>query len=178
MAAIYVIECNINGFVYVGCSAAKLGKRMREHRCLAKNGTHTARGLVDDWQRYGDAAFAIRAVEILPPDASIAVKREAELRWMGLFSQQGRLYNDNHVSFGAGITRNPITDETRRKLSRRRSTPEANLKRRLAQIGKPKGHGAKISATKKALGQRPSPEAVRKGNHAMQLTRYGRIVED
>jgi hypothetical protein len=30
------------------------------------------------------------------------------------------------------------------------STPEANEKRRQAQLGIPKGHGAKISATKRA----------------------------
>jgi hypothetical protein len=73
-------------------------------------------------------------------------RRAAELEAMG--RHKGRLYNEM-ISF------RPSDEAIRRgveasRRGNRTQTPEANLKRSLAQKGKPKGHGAKISATKQA----------------------------
>lgn len=62
----------------------------------------------------------------------------------------GRLYNRHRVSFSLlpeAKAKGVLAAHKERGL---RWTPEANLKRSLAQKGKPKGHGAKISATKRA----------------------------
>lgn len=150
MILIYAIECHVNGCAYVGCTAAKLGKRMREHRCLLKQRKHTATRMVADWHRFGDGAFSARVLESLPDTASVEEKRKCETKWMDEYDQDGRLYNPNKISF-------TLTPEARAKgivcahnSPGNRWTPEANAKRRAAQLGIPKGHGAKISATKQA----------------------------
>lgn len=165
MVQVYAIECSVNGFVYVGCTKYKLNKRMREHRCLLKKRRHACPKMIEDWHRYGDAVFEIRVLEGLE-QPTIAEKRAAETKWMHFYKAKGLLYNENLASFAPKpeviAKGQPVAVAT----AGRKWTPEANEKRRLAQLGKPKGHGAKVSATKKALGQRPSPEAARAGGLA------------
>jgi group I intron endonuclease len=155
MAVIYAIECVWNQRVYVGCTGSTLNRRLNEHRSLLRKKKHTAVQMVSDCEKYGTDAFRMKVLEPLPSDATVEVKREAELRWMQHFADAGLLYNAQMISFGPG-----------EGYKLRSHTPEANMKRRLAQLGKPKGHGAKISATKKALGQRPSREAYIKSREA------------
>jgi hypothetical protein len=147
MATIYGLRCKETGFVYVGCTAGKLGKRMREHRCLLRAGKHAARRLQADWLQYGEGAFVLEELERLECEA-VEAKREAELRWFRRLADE--LYNDNLSSFApcAQAVRNGVASA--HKNPGLRWTPEANERRRLAQLGKPKGHGAKISATKRA----------------------------
>lgn len=149
MATIYGIECTRTGKIYVGCTTAKLAKRMREHRCLLRANKHNEPDFQADWNLYSGATFSLRALQDIG-DATIAQKRAAELHWMQHFSDVGRLYNRNRMSFQP-------TPETVAKgqprataVEGKKRSPEANLKRRLAQLGIPKGHGAKISATKRA----------------------------
>ena len=148
MVQIYAIKCLINDYVYVGCTKGKMQKRFREHRCLLRANSHKSTKLQFDWNKYGEDRFIIEELEKLPKDASIDTKRQAELKWMKLL--EDKLYNLYLVSFRP-------TDEAISKgvanahnEKGNRWTPEANLKRSLSQIGIPKGHGAKISATKKA----------------------------
>ena len=149
MDKIYELRCLINNYVYVGCTAGSLNKRMREHRCLLRANSHKCTKLQYDWKLYGEKAFTINILEELP-DATLIVKREAELRWMKVFERSNTLYNLYLVSF------RPCDDAIRKGVANahkergNRWTPEANQKRRDAQLGKPKGHGAKISATKQA----------------------------
>ena len=145
MATIYALFNTNTLFAYIGCTRSGVAKRFREHRCLLRAGRHTCRSLQEAWALDGEAAFTMQELEEVPDD--LDSRRNAELRWMELHP---RLYNEERNSFRP-------TDEAIRKgieASRtavgNRWTPEANEKRRLAQLGKPKGHGAKISATKQA----------------------------
>lgn len=150
MAAIYALLCKETTKAYIGCTKGKLAKRLREHRCLLNSGGHSCRGLQADWSRLGEISFAMQMVEQLPPDAPVAMKRERELYWMAWFDDCGRLYNENRNSFAPTKEATLKGIEASRHVEGRKRSPEANLKRSLAQKGKPKGHGAKISATKQA----------------------------
>lgn len=152
MVKIYAVENVVTKFVYVGVTTQKGNRRLNEHRSRMRKGVHDVTAMTDDFVKYGGQSFRIFTLEELCADADVPSKREAELRWMHHYKAIGLLYNNQLISFqpGAGY-----------KL--RSHTPEANEKRRLAQLGKPKGHGAKISASKKALGQRPTLEAAKAG---------------
>ena len=149
MATIYALENTLNGHAYIGVTTGKLSKRLREHRCLCRNKKHHATKLVDDWHEYGEQAFVMKVLE----DAEYPYRGaycEAEQKWINHYAEQGKLYNGHDRSTGLGgeITQRGI--EASKKATGNRWSAEANEKRRLAQLGKPKGHGAKISATKRA----------------------------
>lgn len=153
MAKIYALTCAVNGFAYIGVTNAKLAKRLREHRCLCKNFKHHAVKLTADWHLYGDAVFSMIILE----DAEYPKRGmhcEAEQRWINHYSSLGKLYNAHQRSTGLSgdITRKGI-EAARLVNTGGKQTAEANEKRRQAQLGKPKGHGAKISATKRAKKQ-------------------------
>lgn len=97
MIKIYAIRNKENGMVYVGCTAANINKRMREHRCLLNQRRHAAPGLQADWNQVGEAGFEIVILEQLPPESSVVEKRVAELYWMQHFNHA--LYNLNQTSF-------------------------------------------------------------------------------
>jgi hypothetical protein len=149
MAMVYALENTENGFAYIGVTSGKLAKRLREHRCLCNTGKHHAKKLEADWKLYGNGAFVMKALE----EAEYSHRGahcEIEQKWINHYASIGKLYNSQEKSSGLGgeITRKGM--EASRKAVGNRWTPEANEKRRLAQLGKPKGHGAKISATKQA----------------------------
>ena len=149
MATIYALENTLNGFAYIGVTAGKLSKRLREHRCLCRNKKHHAAKMVQDWHEYGESAFVIRALE----EAEYSHRGafcEAEQKWITHYEQLGKLYNARNVSSSFTEEERKSGIEAARNSTGNRWTPEANEKRRLAQLGKPKGHGAKISATKQA----------------------------
>lgn len=150
MVQVYAIKCLVNGYTYVGCTKGKMSKRLREHRCLLRSNSHKCTKLQYDWNSYGEQQFIIEELEKLHKDATVDVKRECEMKWMKMFEDINLLYNLYLVSYRP-------TDEAIKKgvanahlFKGNRWTPEANLKRSLSQIGIPKGHGAKISATKQA----------------------------
>lgn len=176
MATIYAIENTINGFAYVGVTAGKLAKRFREHRCLCNTGKHHAKRMLEDWQKYGEKAFVIRALE----DAEYTHRGahcEVEQKWIDYFDSLGKLYNARSISSGLTDAEIKAGIEASRSSIGRRWSPEANEKRRLAQLGKPKGHGAKISATKKAMNQKPTLEAAKMGGIAACQKRWGTVDE-
>jgi group I intron endonuclease len=161
MIKIYALGNTVDGMAYIGCTSANLLKRMREHRSLLNNHKHNEKGLQEGWDKYGKEAFNIIVLEELPDTASVIEKREAELKWFKIFEQQKRLYNTNLNSFMA--VKKGFGNYTNKG---RKQTPEEIEKRRLAQLGKPKNHGHKISATKKRLGQKPSKEIASMGGKA------------
>lgn len=154
MVTIYALTCSANGFAYIGCTKgpvpASLSKRFREHRCLLNKGTHTATKLVADWKAYGPTQFMLVSLESLPDSADKEQKRHAEMKWMRDYESRGRLYNAHMVSFQPTPAAMERGIANAHRQPGNRWTDEANLKRSLAQKGKPKGHGAKISATKRA----------------------------
>ena len=146
MIKIYALGNNVDGKAYVGCTKNNLAKRMREHRCLLKNQKHNEKLLQDAWNTYGESSFSMMVLEELLDTASVIEKREAELKWFKIFDLESRLYNTNQKSFQA-----VKSDFGNYSNKGRKHTPEEIEKRRLAQIGKPKNHGHKISATKQRL---------------------------
>jgi hypothetical protein len=152
MVTIYGLECVATGQMYVGCTAGKIGKRMREHRCLLKSGKHSPQ-LQKVWEQHA-ATFQMRPLEILPDDVRVIEKRERELSWMRHYRALGLLLNEQEISFQPPPGHAKKAAITKYVINGYRPSPESNLKRRLAQLGKPKGHGAKISATKQAKNRR------------------------
>lgn len=150
MVSIYALKCLTTQFAYVGCTKGKLGKRMREHRCLLKQGKHSEQLLQNDWNRYGEDHFAIVVLQCLPDDADLASKRHAELSWMEEFARQGRLYNANRTSFAPTPAAILLGIAAAHREPGKRWTPEANEKRRVAQLGKPKRRSARVGWTEQA----------------------------
>ncbi len=149
MVTVYGLKNECNGKHYIGCTAGKPQKRWREHRCLLRNATHRCAPLQTDWASVGESSFCLVILEVLSDECSISDKRQAEFRWMDLFADQQLLYNEYRISYQPppGFHAKAIA---KRKANGYRPSPESNLKRRLSQLGIPKGHGAKISATKQA----------------------------
>lgn len=134
---------------YIGCTAGKLSKRMREHRCLLRHGKHSSQKLQSDWNKHGESHFRLNVLDTLKKDSSVIEKRELELKWMKKYASESLLYNDNMCSFRPPIGA-PAMAAKKRVENGYSPSVETRLKSRLAQLGKPKNHGAKISATKKA----------------------------
>lgn len=171
MSCIYAIKHIISEFVYIGCTMGSTTKRMREHRSLLNAGKHRSVLLQHDWARDGEAVFVLLELEQLLPGASVAEKRAAELAWME--THRAKLYNHTQTSFAPTKEHQARIQVMGAAVEGRKHSPEANEKRRLAQLGKPKGHGAKISETKRRLGQRPSLEAAKQGGIATCKARWG-----
>ena len=172
MVTIYALTCVVNGMAYIGCTSSSIGKRFREHRTLLKSGKHSEKDLLLDWQTYGAEQFRMESLIELEEDVSLHIKRAMEKWAMQRYKAAGLMYNKNECCF------EPVREATLRGVPMahlvpgKRWTPEANMKRRMAQLGIPKNHGDKISATKKRLGQKPSPEAARLGGVATCKKRW------
>lgn len=146
MIVIYAIRCNLNGKIYIGCTAGKPEKRWREHRCLLRQGKHACKQLQADWITLGEKWFEFFPRVDTSQDESVKAKRALELYWMEQHAQAASLYNENRCSFRPPPEA-PAMAAKARVANGYRPSSESNEKRRLAQLGKPKGHGAKISAT-------------------------------
>lgn len=134
MATIYGLASFYTNKIYIGITGGKIAKRFREHRCLLRNAKHFESGLQEDWNMFGEDGFYIFPLQELQPDATVRDKINAELGWMDRYTD--RLYNSRRMSIHQS------------SLGTKQSA-ETKLKRRMAQLGIPKGHGAKISATKR-----------------------------
>lgn len=150
MAVIYGVVHEESGKAYVGSTACKPSKRFREHRCLLRNGKHTSHRLQTDWDIFGEPAFKFVVFHDLGHNVTHDVVKRAEQKWIDAKDAEGLLYNTYRGAYTMPRETTLKGVEAARHLVGNRWSPEANEKRRLAQIGRPKGHGAKISATKRA----------------------------
>lgn len=160
MVTIYKLYCINTGEAYIGCTSGKLGKRMREHRCLLNKKRHSARRMQELWNEHGSEGFRLESIEALPKTATVIDKRKREVFWMEHYDKQGMLLNHTKASFGPpdGAQDKAQKEWARiRKETNWKQSDESNKARRLAQLGKPKGHGAKISAAKKGVKGRTQP---------------------
>jgi hypothetical protein len=46
-----------------------------------------------DWRKYGESAFGVRVLEVLPYGVQLPDAQKAELRWQAHFARLGQLYN-------------------------------------------------------------------------------------
>jgi GIY-YIG catalytic domain len=142
MVTIYAMECAATGQAYVGCTAGKIGKRMREHSCLLRAGKHSPQ-LQMVWNEHA-ASFQMKPLEVLPDDCAVIEKRERELTWLKHYRAQGLLLNEAVISFQPPPGHAKKAAATRKANGNRHITPESNAKRRLAQLGKPKPRREKL----------------------------------
>lgn len=154
MAVVYALTCTITNQAYIGVTS-NLAKRFREHRCLLRNGKHHATKLQALWDSdpWGDEG---RWVMLELQDANYGKRGalcETEQEWIDHYESRGLLLNASKTSQGLGGAITKMGVAVAHKSPGKRWTPEANEKRRQAQLGIPKGHGAKISATKQAQKQ-------------------------
>lgn len=148
MITIYALTCMENGKAYIGCTSGKLSKRFREHKSLLNAERHKEPYLMADWKLYGVDRFTMYSVYGLEDDAPVKAKRAMEQFAMNRYKNLGLLYNLNESCFMP--TKEAIAKGHENQRRGFTQTPESNEKRRLAQLGIPKNHGHKISATKQA----------------------------
>ena len=150
MAVIYGIVHIDSGKAYVGRTKGKPAKRFREHRCLLRNGKHTSYRLQQDFDAHGESAFRFEILQHLGDNVAMERLKKAEQAWIDHTNASGLLYNTYTRADGAQMEYLRRAIDASRTSTGNRWTPETNERRSLAQLGKPKGHGAKISATKRA----------------------------
>jgi hypothetical protein len=144
MAYVYALHFKDEFGVYIGCTRSNVAKRLREHRCLLKSGKHTCKDLQERWNlRQGE--IAVYVMSECADD--LQSRRDAELAAM---DKVGDALINGRFSFRPDEDARKKGVEASRSVIGNKRSAEANLKRSLAQKGKPKGHGAKISATKQA----------------------------
>jgi hypothetical protein len=149
MAVVYGLVHLPSGKTYVGCTGgtptakrkykpteSRLAKRFREHRCLLNAGKHAEPSLQADWLKDGEKVFTMVLLEQLGDYPAPPEKREAELRWMKKFEDQGLLYNTYKESFSFTKEATKAGIEASRTAGRWHK-------------GVPKDHGAKISLGKR-----------------------------
>ena len=148
MVTIYAFVCVANGKAYIGCTRGQIAKRFREHRSLLKAEKHSEKDLLADWNTHGPDMFRMEVVYEMEGEPDLHSMRAMETFAMQRYKALGLLYNRNESSFAP----TPEAIAKSRKFQRRgfTNTPESNMKRRFAQLGIPKNHGHKISATKQA----------------------------
>lgn len=144
MAIVYALHFKDEFGVYIGCTRGNLAKRLREHRCLLRSGSHTCKALQARWTAERND-LVIYAFSECADD--LDSRRAAELAAM---DKVGTALINDRLSFRPDEEARKKGVANARGIIGERWSPEANEKRRAAQIGKPKGHGAKISATKRA----------------------------
>jgi hypothetical protein len=150
MAVIYALTCIATNKSYIGCTKGKPAKRFREHRCLLNAKQHSCKEMQTDWDAFGNEGFRLEILQDLGDNPSVGRKRNCELSWMDRLDAEGRLYDQSRISFAPTPEATAKGVEASRHVPGNRWTAEANRKRSEAQKGIPKGHGAKISATKQA----------------------------
>jgi hypothetical protein len=103
---IYAIECLPNGFTYVGLSS-EYKRRWRQHRSELRRGVHATEKMIVDWRKYGESAFHVRVLEVLPHGTETREAEKAELRWQAHFARLGRVYNAPTCRFCGRLLYNP-----------------------------------------------------------------------
>jgi group I intron endonuclease len=149
MPVVYALIHKPSGFAYIGCTAGKLSKRLREHRCLLNARQHAATKLQEDWLRDGEHAFELVVLEKLPDTASVVDKRASELYWMQHYSLKGLLYNINQTSFSP--------------------TPESIAKRIQASAKSPKRKTEEYRRQRSLVAQRTIASDATRKKHSERL---------
>lgn len=150
IATCYALTCRPTGKAYIGITLGKMAKRMREHRCLLRAGKHTSALLQADWDHHGETEFDCITLAQAEVEPTVGNLRQIEQQWIDQYVEAGKLYNAYKTSFRVPDRVWRMGIQCAHNEPGNRWTPEANERRRIAQLGKPKGHGAKISATKQA----------------------------
>lgn len=169
-SGIYRIRNRTTGKCYVG-SAVNIERRWGEHRAYLRGGYHHSQHMQRAWLLHGEEEFLFEVIEEVCPERLI----EREQHWIDALAAYGRSgYNVSPTAGSSlGLTRSA---ETRKRVSEAKmgSTPWNKGKQTGAQspehiesrfvsrrgVSRPDEVKARISATKKANGSKPTLEVL------------------
>ena len=161
-AGIYIITCTVNGKIYIG-SSVNIKRRWSQHVSDLKTRTHDNCYLQNAWNRHGEKAFKIDALELC--DKSILVEREQfYLDTMKPFKSRG--FNIAITAQKSQLGR-PVTPEHRAKISAARKGHSVSEETRAKLSKAQKGVARHSEETKQKIGaasrgRKKSPETVEK----------------
>ena len=109
ITGVYIIECIVNGLVYIG-SSINIRARWNQHICSLNKGTHGNSHLQNAWNTYGECSFEFSILDL----CERTNLQDFEQKYLDLFKS----YNRN---FGFNIAEKaflpPMTEESRKKQS-------------------------------------------------------------
>lgn len=171
ISGIYMIRNNVNGKVYVG-SSMNIKSRWYFHKNDLRKNQHHSLLLQRSWEKHGEDVFEFSVIENCA--AEILIDREQH--WIDTLNASSKKHGYNRspsAGTTAGIQR---SDEYKKRMSEvtkgrvawnkgmktGKQTPEMIEKRfaKLRGSRRDPSIGQKISATKKALGQKPNAQAL------------------
>lgn len=148
--AIYCFENKVNGKHYVG-SSLYCGKRIMDHLSFLRRNLHSNKHLQAAWDKYGEASFAIRILELTSSDEEDIFKREQY--WIDELDTYKLGYNRSPIAERAsGFTFNH-SEETKKKMSEAKTG-----------ISFSDEHKASLSIARQSYKQ--SPETIEKARQA------------
>jgi group I intron endonuclease len=170
-SGVYKILCVPTGKVYVG-SSINVAYRWQVHRAALRHNRHFNPYLQHAWNKYGEAAFTIEVVEIVP----VEKLREREQFWLmslkahhkqhgfnDQYTAQGQQHSDETKARIALAKRGrKASPETRAKMSASRTghivSPETREKIAAAQRGRKLSAEQVAGMSARARGKSPSIE--------------------
>jgi len=111
VSGIYKIFCTANDRYYYGASR-DVGRRLRTHRSVLKNGQHKNQILQNTWNKHGESSFVMEMVEPVELSRLFAVED------IYLKDHVGKPKCMNIRSSGYSVYKKSTSQETRDKLSR------------------------------------------------------------
>jgi group I intron endonuclease len=148
-SGIYEIVNLVNGKRYVG-SAVEFARRWRGHRSCLVRGKHHSRYLQNAWNKYGEAAFDFRVIELCDPQ--ILIEREQ-------FHINERAEYNCSPSAGS-ILGLKLTEEQKQRRRGRKQSPEWVAKRLAAHIGAKRSPETRAKIAAKARGRKLPPRSA------------------
>lgn len=187
ISGIYMIRNNVNGKVYVGSSLNIMSRWYFHKNDLRKNKHHSLL-LQRAWNKNGQDAFDFSIIE----ECASEIVLDREQHWIDVLLSADKDHGYNRSpSAGntAGIKR---TEEFKKRVSESKKgsipwnkgvktgkqSPEMIEKRfaKVRGVKRDPSIGQKISATKKALGQKPTLDACSRGGRAGCDTRWKKQI--
>lgn len=111
---IYIIENKINGKFYIG-RTGNPSQRKRAHFSELRRGAHSNPRLQNAFNKYGEAAFDFRVVEVV--DELFVQQKEKE--WFYAFDcNKDFLYNCHFETTGGMLSHRPLTEEMKNNISK------------------------------------------------------------
>ena len=89
-STIYAIRCKNNGKLYIG-KTTKLNERIQAHFSELKNGKHSVKAMIDDFNKYGKDGFEIYILE----ENVTYENRQKEYEYMRMYNSFDEKYGYN-----------------------------------------------------------------------------------
>lgn len=110
-SGVYEIRCSVNGKVYIG-SAINLRRRKWTHWSELRNNRHHSRHLQSAWNKYGEAAFTFRVIELVLS----AFVLDREQYWINKVRPYLRTQGYNSTKAAGSLYGHVHTAETKKRI--------------------------------------------------------------